>query len=73
LAYRAALADAWDFVKTHPDEVNAIEKKRLGYVDPKGPSISLDLNKKDFEFWIEVCKQVGVLHQPMDPATLVFE
>ena len=73
IAYRAALADAWDFIKTHPDEVNAIEKKRLGYVDPRGPSIALDLKKADFEFWIELCKQVGVLHQSMDAATLIFD
>jgi NitT/TauT family transport system substrate-binding protein len=73
VAYRAALADAWEFIKTHPDEVNAIEKKRLGYVDPHGPSIALDLKKADFEFWIELCKQVGVLHQSMDAATLIFD
>lgn len=73
LAYRAALADAWDFIKTHPNEVAAIEKKHLGYVDPHGPSIALDLKPADFEFWIELCRQVGVLHQPMKAATLIYE
>jgi len=73
IAYRAALADAWEFIKTHPDEVNAIEKKHLGYIDPHGPSIALDLKPDDFAFWIDVCRQVGMLHQPMDPAKLIFD
>ena len=72
LAYRAALADAWDFIKTHPDEVAAIEKKHLGYVDPRGPTISLDLKPADFQFWIDLCRQVGVLRQPADPAKIIF-
>jgi NitT/TauT family transport system substrate-binding protein len=73
VAYRAALVDAWDFIKQHPDEVNAIEKKRLNYVDPRGPSISLDLKPADFQFWIDLCQQVGVLHQSADAARIIFE
>lgn len=72
LAYRAALADAWEFIKQHPDEVNAIEKKHLGYVDPRGPTIALDLRQADFQFWVDLCRQVGVLRQPVDTAKLVF-
>jgi NitT/TauT family transport system substrate-binding protein len=73
LAYRAALADAWEFIKTHPDEVNAIEKKHLGYVDPRGPNIALDLKQADFQFWVDLCRQVGVLRQPVDTTKLVFQ
>lgn len=72
LAYRAALANAWAFIKTHPDEVAAIEKKHLGYVDPHGPTISLDLKPADFQFWIDLCRQVGVLNQPADPTKIIF-
>ena len=57
----------------HPDEVNAIEKKHLGYVDPHGPTIALDLKPIDFQFWVDVCRQVGVLHQPVDAAKIIFE
>jgi NitT/TauT family transport system substrate-binding protein len=73
IAYRAALADAWEFIKQHPDEVNAIEKKHLGYVDPHGPTIALDLKPADFQFWVDLCRQVGVLRQPMDAAKIIFE
>jgi NitT/TauT family transport system substrate-binding protein len=73
LAYRAALVDAWDFIKQHPDEVNDIEKKRLYYVDPRGPSIALDLKPADFQFWIDLCQQVGVLHQSADASRIIFE
>ena len=73
VAYRAALADAWEFIKQHPDEVNAIEKKHLGYVDPHGPTIALDLKPVDFQFWIDLCRQVGVLRQTMDPAKIIFD
>lgn len=72
LAYRAALADAWDFIKTHPDEVAAIEKKHLGYLDPRGPTIALDLKPADFQFWVDLCRQVGALRQPADPAKIIF-
>jgi NitT/TauT family transport system substrate-binding protein len=71
-AYRAALADAWIWIKAHPDDVNAIEKRRLGYVDPRGPAIALDLKPADFQFWIDLCREVGMLHQPSDPAAVVF-
>jgi len=71
-AYRASLLDAWDFIKAHPDEAAAIEKKRLNYVDPRGPSIALDIAPADFRFWVDLCQQVGVLHQPLDPAKLIF-
>src|ERR1019366_3804665 len=70
LAYRAALNDAWDFIKQNPDAVTAIEKKHLGYVDPHGPSIALGLTSADFQFWVGLCRQVGVLHQPVDAAKL---
>jgi NitT/TauT family transport system substrate-binding protein len=73
LAYRAALADAWEFIKEHPDEVDAIEKRHLGYVDPHGPTIALDLKPIDFQFWIDLCRQVGVLRQPVDATTIVFD
>jgi NitT/TauT family transport system substrate-binding protein len=73
LAYRAALNDAWDFIKQNPDAVNVIEKKYLGYVDPHGPSIALDLTAADFRFWTELCRQVGMLHQPVDAAKLIFD
>ncbi len=73
LAYRAALLDSWTFIKEHPDAAIAVEKKRLGYVDPRGPSISLDLKPADFQFWVDLCQEVGVLHQPADAAKLIFE
>jgi len=72
-AYRAALADAWAFIKDHPDDVAAIEKKRLGYVDPRGPTIALDLKPADFQFWVDLCLQVGALRQPIDVTTIVFK
>lgn len=73
LAYRAALNDAWDFIKQNPDAVNAIEKKHLGYVDPRGPTIALGLAQADFQFWVDLCRQVGMLHQPMDAAKFIFD
>ncbi len=73
VAYRAALADAWEFIKLHPDEVAAIEKKHLGYVDPHGPTIALDLEPADFQFWVELCRQVGVSRQPAEAAKFIFD
>jgi len=72
-AFRAALGDSRDFIAQHPEAVVAIEKKRLGYVDPRGPSLAFELKPTDFQFWIDLCRQVGVLRQPMDAEKLIFE
>jgi len=26
----------------------------------------------DFQFWVDLCRQVGVLHQPVDAAKIIF-
>jgi NitT/TauT family transport system substrate-binding protein len=70
--YRASLHDAMDFIAAHPDEAKAIEKKYIGYVDPSPLSVRIELVPADFEFWIKIATDLGQLHDPVDPAKLVF-
>ena len=72
-AFRAALHDALDFINDHPDDARAIEQKYIHYVDPSPLSVRIELVPGDFEFWIKICAELGQLHQPADPARIVFQ
>jgi NitT/TauT family transport system substrate-binding protein len=68
--FRAALADAMTFMREHKPEADAIQQKRLGFVGTSA-DLSLDLVPADFAFWIAVCEQLKLLHQPVDSTTLI--
>jgi NitT/TauT family transport system substrate-binding protein len=69
--FRAALADATTFIAEHKSEADTIEQKRLGYVSTAA-DLALDLAPADFDFWIGVCNQLKLLHQPADASTLIL-
>jgi hypothetical protein len=35
--------------------------------------VSLTVTPQDFKFWADICDKVGVLHRPVDAATLIFK
>ena len=70
-AFHAALAEAMKFMDEHKAETDAIQQKRLGFVSTPA-DLSLALTQSDFDFWIGVCKELQLLHQPVDSASLIL-
>jgi NitT/TauT family transport system substrate-binding protein len=70
--FRAALHDALDFIRDHPDTAKIIEQKYIHYVDPSPLSVRIELVPADFDFWIKLCTALGQLRQPADATKIVF-
>lgn len=71
-AFRASLAEAIVYMRAHRAESQRIEKKYLHYTVSDMPDVSLGVTPKDIEFWIKVCREAGILHQKVNPASLIF-
>lgn len=71
-AFRDSMADALTFIHDHPDEAKAIAIKYFHYADPSPPTASLAIKLSDLQFWSDICKELGLIHKPIDVASLVF-
>lgn len=71
-AFRDALADALTFIRDHPDRTKDIQLKYFHYADPSLPTASLTVKLSDLQFWYDICKQIDLVHKPIDVASLVF-
>jgi NitT/TauT family transport system substrate-binding protein len=72
-AFKESLAEGIAFEKEHPEEAHKIEAKYIGYATSGLPDAQLSVSPADFKFWADVCDEVGVLHHPVDAATLIFK
>jgi NitT/TauT family transport system substrate-binding protein len=72
-AFNESLAEGIEFEKAHPEEAHKIEAKYIGYATPTFADAQLAVRPADFKFWADVCDEVGVLHHPVDAATLIFK
>jgi NitT/TauT family transport system substrate-binding protein len=72
-AFNESLAEGIEFEKEHPEDAHKIEAKYIGYATPGLPDAQLSVSPADFKFWADVCDEVGVLHRPVDAATLIFK
>jgi NitT/TauT family transport system substrate-binding protein len=70
--FRASLADAQKFIDTHPDEAKQLALKYFHYSDPSPPQPSIAINPKDLQFWADICKQLNLIHQPIDMASTIL-
>lgn len=70
-AFRDSLAEALTFIHDHPDDARAIELKYLHYNDPSRPSTSMAVKASDLQFWVDICKELGLIHRPIDVASLI--
>lgn len=62
--FRAALAQGIDDLKANPAEFETIQVKYLGRASPARPDWSLKILPGDLEFFADISKQVGLIHQP---------
>jgi NitT/TauT family transport system substrate-binding protein len=70
--FRESLADALVFIRDHPDDAKAIALKYFHYSDPSPPLASLAVKLSDLQFWVDVCRQLDLIHKPIDVAALIF-
>jgi len=73
VAFNRSLTEAIAWEKAHPEEAHKIEAKYIGYATTGLPDVALEVKPQDFKFWADVCDEVGVLHHPVDAATLIFK
>jgi NitT/TauT family transport system substrate-binding protein len=72
-AFNQSLAEAIAWEKANPEAAHKIEAKYIGYATTSLPDVELEVKPEDFKFWAGVCDEVGVLHRPVDAATLIFK
>jgi NitT/TauT family transport system substrate-binding protein len=77
-AMQAAMREALVFMKDHPDEMNqAIGKFTglpaavVGSLPP--PIINVDLTPKQIQFWIDICKEQGLIKGNPKPEDIWFQ
>jgi NitT/TauT family transport system substrate-binding protein len=71
-AFRDSLADALTFIRGNPEAVKEIQLKYFHYADPSLPTISFSVKLADLQFWYDICRQLDLVHKPIDTAALVF-
>jgi NitT/TauT family transport system substrate-binding protein len=71
-AFRDSLADALAFIAANPDKAKETQLKYFHYADPSLSLQSLSVKLADLQFWYEICRQMALVHKPIDTAALVF-
>lgn len=71
--FRAALDEAIAYIRAHPDDAKAIEKKYLKFAEPSLPDFATKIAPADFQYWIDILTRLKLLPQPVEAAKLVFE
>jgi NitT/TauT family transport system substrate-binding protein len=72
-AFRRSLAEAQDFIARNPEKAKAVEAKYLHFAEPRLPSFDSAMRAKDLDYFIALCRELGILHQPLDASKLIFE
>jgi NitT/TauT family transport system substrate-binding protein len=70
--FRASLADALKFIDEHPEDAKQISLKYFHNYDPSPPQASIAIKPSDLQFWADICKQLNLVHQPMDMAATIL-
>jgi NitT/TauT family transport system substrate-binding protein len=70
--FRASLADALKFIAEHPDDAKQISLKYFHNYDASPPQASIAIKPSDLQFWADICKQLNLVHQPIDMASTIL-
>lgn len=71
-AFWASLAQAVEFIRTHPEEAREIEKHYLGFTTPYAVPYVLDLDQRDFDWYAQVFKEVGFSPSVVDTTRFIY-
>ncbi|HEX3972346.1 MAG TPA: ABC transporter substrate-binding protein [Stellaceae bacterium] len=72
VAFRDSQADALKFIAEHPDDAKQIALKYFHYSDPSPPQASIAIKPSDLKFWADICRQLNLIHQPIDMAATIL-
>ncbi len=70
--FRAAFAEAVDYVNKNNQEAREIEKKQLPMVTPDWPTWSVKVTDADVKFLIDMGRELGMLKQDMKPSEIML-
>jgi NitT/TauT family transport system substrate-binding protein len=70
--FRASLADALKFIDEHPEDAKQISLKYFHNDDPSPPQSSIPIKPSDLQFWADICKELNLIHQPIDMASTIL-
>ena len=75
---RAAMREALDFMKTHPQETSQAIGKYTGLpaavvASLPQPMLNVDLSPKQIQFWIDICKEQGLIKGNPKPEDVWFK
>jgi NitT/TauT family transport system substrate-binding protein len=68
---RGCLAEGIAFIKTNPEEAQAIEKQYLGFNSPVYPTMTASAKASDFRFFVDLAREFGLVRKNIDVNTLV--
>jgi NitT/TauT family transport system substrate-binding protein len=71
-AYRKSLGEALDFIKSNPARTKEIEIKYIGFSGATLPTLSLDLRPADFDVFLGISKELGLISQPIDANQMIL-
>jgi NitT/TauT family transport system substrate-binding protein len=69
--FRECLAEGLAFIKSNPEEAKAIEKQYLGFNTPVYPTMTTAAKPEDFQFFVALAREFGLIRKDIDVKTLV--
>ncbi len=69
--FRECLAEGLAFIKSSPEEAKAIEKQYLGFNTPVYPTMTTAAKPEDFQFFVALAREFGLIRKDIDVKTLV--
>ena len=69
--FRECLVEGLAFIKSNPEEAKAIEKQYLGFNTPVYPTMTTAAKREDFQFFVTLAREFGLVRKDIDVKTLV--
>jgi NitT/TauT family transport system substrate-binding protein len=69
--FRDCLTEGLAFIKSSPEEAKAIEKQYLGFNTPIYPTMTTAAKPEDFQFFVALAREFGLVRKDVDVKTLV--
>jgi NitT/TauT family transport system substrate-binding protein len=73
VALRESMQQAIDFMKDNEAEARQIEKDYLRLETPNLPNVVLNVKPEDLKFYLDLCRQYGVIEHDLDLSKLIVQ
>lgn len=72
-AYRAAYAEAINYIARNPEEARQIEIKWLKFAGKAFPNFSMEIRQSDLDMYQNIARELGVMRQRVDTSKLIWK